>query len=203
MSGQVIAVVLAAGSSRRMGRPKQLLPWGDRTVLGQTLHNLQQSTVDEIVVVTGHEAQAVTAIAAQFDVSLIHNEAYDEGEMLSSLQKAVATVGERSDAVLVVLADQPMVSPQLIDRLLNAYADGWGDLLAPAYRGQRGNPVLIGRRYFQELLDLGRGKAPRHLLRRYQDKVRLVDVDSEAVLQDVDSPEDYERYRPGNQPSPF
>lgn len=186
-----------------MGRPKQLLPWGDTTVLGQTLRNLRQSAVDEIVVVTGHQAQAVAAIAAQFDVSVIHNEAYDEGEMLSSLQKALTAIGERCEAVLVVLADQPMVGSRLIDRLLRAYANGAGDLLAPAYGGRRGNPVLIGRRYFEELLDLPRGKAPRHLLRRHRDKLRLVDVDSEAVLQDVDSPEDYERHRPGDKPSPL
>lgn len=203
MSGRVIAVVLAAGASRRMGRPKQLLPWGETTVLGQTLANLGQSAVDEIVVVTGYEAQAVAAVAAQFNVTVVHNEAYDEGEMLSSLQTALAAIGERGQAVLVVLADQPMVGPQLIDSLLRAYAEGAGDLLAPAYRGRRGNPVLIGRRYFEELLALPRGKAPRHLLRRHRDSLRLIDVDSEAVLQDVDDPEDYERHRPGHQPSPF
>jgi molybdenum cofactor cytidylyltransferase len=180
-----------------MGEPKQLLPWGDTTVLGQTLRNLQQSTVDHIVVVSGHEAEKVAAEAAASGVPVIHNPDYAAGEMLSSLQAAVRRLPPDQDAVLVMLADQPLVRAATIDRLLAAYRSGQGELLAPVYGGQRGNPVLIGRPYFAELLALPRGQAPRTLLRRHRPHLRLVEVDSDAILVDLDRPEEYERHRPG------
>ncbi len=189
-------MVLAAGEGSRMGRAKQLLPWGETTVLGQTLRNLRQSSVQHVVVVTGHRAQEVAAIAGQADAEVVHNEAYAEGEMLSSLQVAVAQLPPSCPAVLVMLADQPLVGPQIINSLLAAFEAGHGQLIAPVFEGRRGNPVLIGRRYFQELLALPRGAAPRDLLRRHPDALHLVPVDSDAILVDIDRPADYEAHRP-------
>ena len=192
----VVAVVLAAGEGSRMGHAKQLLPWGDSTLLGQTLHNLRKSSVQQIVVVTGYMAQEVAAIARRAGATVVHNAAYAEGEMLSSLQVAVAQLAPTCEAVLVMLADQPLVEPQVIDSLLAAFAESHEQLIAPVFKGRRGNPVLIGRRHFQELLALPRGAAPRDLLRRHKDAVHLVSVDSDSVLVDIDLPADYEAHRP-------
>ena len=197
MSKHVTAVVLAAGESRRMGEPKQLLPWGQTTMLGRTLRNLQQSNVDDILVVSGHRAEEVAAIARDHGVPTIHNPDYAEGEMLSSLQRAIDHLSNSVDAVLVTLADQPLVGSSLINQILNAYRERAGDLVAPSYEGRRGNPVLIGRRYFEELAALPWGQAPRALLRRHAADLHLVPVKSEAVLVDIDRPEEYERRRPG------
>lgn len=180
-----------------MGRPKQLLPWGASTMLGRTLHNLRQSDVDDIVVVSGHRAEEVAAVARDHGVRTVHNPDYAEGEMLSSLQAALPHLSGTADAVLVVLADQPLVGAPLINQILDAYRSGGGDLVAPAYRGRRGNPVLIGRRYFDEVSDLPWGEAPRALLRRHTADLHLVPVDSEAILLDIDRPEQYQRRRPG------
>lgn len=179
-----------------MGVPKLLLPWGDTTVLGHTLHQLQQSAVDDTLLVSGHRAEEIATIAETHRVEVVHNPAYAEGEMLSSLQVGLRHLPEETAAVLVVLADQPLIGPQTINRLLAAYAEGQGDLIAPTYQGIRGNPVLIGRPYFDELLALPQGDAPRTLLRRHRNHLHLVPVESEAILQDLDRPEDYERYRP-------
>jgi molybdenum cofactor cytidylyltransferase len=195
---RVTAVVLAAGEAKRMGQTKQLLPWGETTVLGQTLRNLGQTAVHDILVVTGHEAAAVAAEAITHGVATIHNPEYATGEMLSSLQTAVAQLSQNRAAVLVMLADQPMVTAQTIDRLLAAYWQGESELIAPVYEGQRGNPVLIGRSYFDELLALPVGSAPRALLRRHRPQLYLVPVDSDAVLRDLDRPEEYERWRPSD-----
>lgn len=192
---RVTAVVLAAGQSRRMGRSKQLLPWGETTVLGQTLRNLKESAVHDILVVTGAEAEQVAAIAQEEAVPTVHNERYDSGEMLSSLQTAVARLPENRTAVLVMLADQPMVTAPIIDQLLHAYARNEGSLIAPEYGSRRGNPVLIDRAHFAELLTLPPGSAPRDLLRSHP--VTLVPVSTGAILQDIDNLDDYERYRPG------
>ena len=180
-----------------MGRPKQLLPWGETTILGQTLRNLQQSATDDILVVSGHRAEEVARIAREHGLRTIHNPDYATGEMLSSLQAALGHLSAATDAVLVMLADQPLVDAPLINQILTAYREGAGDLVAPAFRGRRGNPVLIGRRYFDELAALPWGDAPRTLLRRHAADLHLVPVDSEAVLVDIDRPPEYERRRPG------
>jgi molybdenum cofactor cytidylyltransferase len=193
---RVTAVVLAAGEGRRMGQSKQLLPWGGTTVLGRTLENLRASTVHDIVVVSGHKADAVKAIAGEQGLATVYNRDYAVGEMLSSLQVAVRQLAANRSAALVTLADQPMVRPGVIDLILDAYRKGKGDLLAPFYRGRRGNPVLIGRRYFAELLALPPGAAPRDLLQRHPDDLVMVEVDTDSVLRDLDRPEEYERWRP-------
>ena len=193
---RVTAVVLAAGESARMGETKQLLHWGDSSILGRVLANLQASDVHDIVVVSGHEQQAVTQVAAEADVRSVHNPDYESGEMLSSLQVAVGQLPPNREAVLVMLADQPLVGPENINRLLEVYWQGTGELIAPTYQGQRGNPVLIGRRYFPELLALARGEAPRSLLQAHVGDLITVPVDSPGILQDMDTPDQYERWRP-------
>jgi molybdenum cofactor cytidylyltransferase len=193
---RITAVVLAAGTSSRMGETKQLLLWGATTVLGQTLGNIRGSAVHDCLLVSGHKAELVEAAARDEGVAVVHNPDYAAGEMLSSVQTAVRHLDEGCAAVLVMLADQPMVEPETIDQILSAFWQGRSDLVAPAYRGQRGNPVLIGRRYFDELLALLPGAAPRDLVKRHLYRLYLVEVDSDSILRDLDRPEEYERWRP-------
>lgn len=205
---RVTAVILAAGEGRRMGQLKQLMPWGGGTVLGQTLRQAAGSLVHDVVVVTGHEAAAVAAAMAaeiaQFEgrpqPRMVHNPQYQSGEMLSSLQQAVRRLVTDEGtmwpptAVLVLLADQPMVSSETINQILCAYWQGCGDLIAPTYQGQRGNPVLIGRRYFAELLALPVGSAPRALLQAHASAVYLLPVETDTILHDLDTPQEYEKW---------
>jgi molybdenum cofactor cytidylyltransferase len=192
---RVTAVILAAGQGKRMGETKQLLPWGNTTVLGQTIQNAQQTAVYQHLVITGHQADAVNQIARAAGAKTLHNSDYAAGEMLSSLQTAIRGLDENVTAVLVILADQPMAQPETMDLLLNAYWQGDGDLIAPTFQGKRGNPVLIGRRYFAELLALPPGDAPRTLLRRHANELHLVDVPTDDILRDLDSPAQYDRER--------
>ena len=205
MRAPIVAIVLAAGQGWRMGPGRQqlklLLPWGDTTILGQTLRHVQRSSLDHILVVTGHEAAAVAAIAAAHQLPTIHNPHYATGEMLSSLQAGLRQVADNCAAVLVVLADQPLVTPAIIDQLLAAYRQGPAGIVAPIYQGQRGNPVLFDRRHFAGLLALPAGAAPRDLLQKHPADMQLVAVDSDAILADIDRPEDYERLRPGHTPA--
>jgi molybdenum cofactor cytidylyltransferase len=194
---RVTAVVLAAGEGKRMGdKTKQLLPWGETTVLGQTLRNVLGSAVHDVIVVTGHEAEAVEAVTITEGARTIHNPDYAVGEMLSSLQVAVKDLDDGVAAVLVVLADQPMVETETLDKIQGAFWQGWGDLIAPVFDGKRGNPVLIGRRYFEELLALPVGAAPRDLVKRHLDELYLIEVGSDSILRDLDTVEAYERWRP-------
>lgn len=181
-----------------MGRTKPLLPWGRTTMLGQTLANLLASTVDDLLVVTGHDAPAVEQEAASHGVRAVFNAAYAAGEMISSLQAALDALPESCSAVLVVLADQPLIPPAIIDQVIDAFRAGKGEIVAPVYRGLRGHPVLFGRRFFPALRALPPGAAPRDLLREQADALYLLPVESDTILLDLDRPGQYEQFRPGN-----
>lgn len=191
---RVAAIVPAAGESRRMGRNKLLLPWGETTVLEQTLSNVVASSASLVITVVGHERELTEPLAGGYG-SVVFNIDHASG-MLSSVQAAVRTLPATVEAVLVMLGDQPLIEPNVIDALLWAYAANPHGLVAPTYRGRRGNPVLIDRRYFAELLDLSPENAPRVLLQRHPDDLLLVEAQNDAILHDLDRPEDYERLRP-------
>lgn len=191
---RVAAVVLAAGESRRMGHNKLLLPWGDTTVLERTLGNMAASGASLVITVVGHERDQTEPMVSRYG-SAVLNQDYAKG-MLSSVQAAVRALPAAVEAALVMLADQPLVSPDVIDVLLAAYAANPRGLVAPTYQGRRGNPVIIDRRYFAELLALPPEAAPRALLQRHPEDLLVVEVGSNAVLQDLDRPEDYKRLRP-------
>lgn len=192
----VTAIVLAAGRSQRMGRPKLLLPWGDTTILGQTLRQLQQAPVTETVVVVGYYAAATTAIALAHHGRALFNPHYAAGDMLSSLQLGMRQLAATVEAALVVLADQPLLAPETVAALLAAWAAGRGRLIAPVYAGQAGHPVLIGRQHFAALLELPAGGRPRDLFRQYPQAVYHLPVDTPTILLDIDTPEAYTRWRP-------
>ena len=191
-----VAIVLAAGLSRRMGEPKLLLPWGQTTILGQTLTNVLASSVDAVLLVTGFQRELIEAMAAARGVSTVHNADYATGEMLSSLQCGLRQLPDTTGAVLVVLGDQPLISGETIDLILAANRNGAGSLVAPSFGKRQGNPVLIARRHFSELLALPPGSAPQDLLRKHPQELILVPVESDSVLKDIDSPESYQRLRP-------
>lgn len=181
-----------------MGEPKLLLPWGATTVLGQTLANLRASRVGDILVVTGRESEAVARIAAANGARTIHNPTWSSGGMTASLQAGMRAVGPGCRVVLVVLADQPMIGADVFDAVV-AGAGPAGDerwIVAAAHQGRRGHPVLFGRAFFGEILALPADSAPRAILDRHPDALRLVEVDSDAVLRDLDTVEAYERWRP-------
>lgn len=190
------AVILAAGASRRMGTPKALLPWGGATVLGQTLRNIRRSRITDIVIVTGNPADGVAALAREYAVRTVHNLDWASSGMTGSLQAAVRALDPSTSAILVLLADQPLIGPDVIDAVVDAHVAGGHDLAAAASGGRRGHPVLIGRAYFAELLALAPDGAPRELLVRHGDGVRMVDVATDAIFVDLDTPDAYARRRP-------
>lgn len=189
---RVAAVVLAAGRSTRMGGelPKQLLPWEGSSVLGRVMERLAACPLHQRLLVTGHRADEVGRVA-DGGVRVLHNPDYIRGEMLSSLQVGVRALGQEQSACLVVLGDQPWLEPRVVEALLEAYAAGPAGIVVPTFQHKRGHPVLIDRRYWPELLSLERGLAPRDLLQRHRDDTCLVPVDTDSILRDLDTAQDY------------
>jgi molybdenum cofactor cytidylyltransferase len=184
------ALVLAAGLSRRMGRSKPLLPWGERTVLEQVIGQLRAGRVTDIRVITGAEQEAVRAVAASAGAEVTHNPNYATGEMLSSLHAGLRALPANVSATLVTLGDQPMIRASNVRKLLRAYAEGRGGIIAPSCNMKRGHPILIDRQYWDELLALPPGSAPRAVINRHTNDIAYVETD-DSVLQDIDTPEAY------------
>ena len=195
-NGRVGAVVLAAGLARRMGQPKVLLAWADgATILDHILKQLQAAGVEDVVVVTGHEADKVREIAKQHGITVVHNPDYATGEMLSSLKTGLRAMPDHVAATLVVLGDQPRIQPGIVWLVMQIYADGKGSIVAPSYEMRRGHPILIDRQYWNEILALPADGAPRDVINAHADEIAYVVVDTDSVLGDVDTPEDYEKER--------
>ena len=191
---RVSAVILAAGESRRMGRPKLLLPWGDgSTIIREVCRKVAASGVSEIILVTGYKREEVVSQIADLPVRVLYNPHYAEGEMLSSLQVGLKAIGKANHACLVVLGDQPAIELEIINRLLEAYYRGRGRIVAPFYRNQRGHPILIDKAFWQAIIELPEGAAPRDAIRASEDEIYHVEVNSDSVLRDIDTPEDYHR----------
>jgi molybdenum cofactor cytidylyltransferase len=189
----VSAIVLAAGMSRRMGVPKQLIPLGGKSLLETVLDNLRESRVDEIVLVLGHAADTIRQQVALDGVRAVANEAYREG-MGTSLGAGISQVGPRAEAALVVLADQPFVRPGTINRLIDEYREHRPQIAIPVYRGFRGNPVVLDRSVFPEIMGLNGDIGCRAIFGSHSENIRKVPVDDIGVLLDVDTKEDFERF---------
>lgn len=193
---QVGAVVLAAGMSRRMGQSKVLLPWdGHKTIIEQILEQLLLAKVQRITVVTGHKSAEVRSLAVRMGAEVVYNSDYATGEMLSSLKVGLRALPPYVSAALVVLGDQPRIQARVIAQVLTAYAEGAGDIIAPSYQMRRGHPILIDRRYWQEIFNLPPDGAPRDVIDKYKDRIGYVNVDTDSVLRDIDTPQDYHDQR--------
>jgi molybdenum cofactor cytidylyltransferase len=193
---RVGAIVLAAGMAKRMGRPKVLLPWTNGTsILDQILMQLAAGGVHHVIVVTGHAAEEVESISLRHGVASAHNPDFETGEMLSSLKVGLHAMPANVSAALVVLGDQPRLQSCVVQQVLHAYAEGKGDIVAPSYQMRRGHPILIDRRYWDELLALPDDGAPRDVINAHSDRIAYVNVDNDSVLNDVDTPEDYDEAR--------
>ncbi|MBI5961267.1 MAG: putative selenium-dependent hydroxylase accessory protein YqeC [Chloroflexi bacterium] len=191
---RVAAIVLAAGESSRMGQSKPLLRWDNRTVIETIVSRLIPAYLAETLVITGYRGDEVARVLAQQPIQIVPNPRYAQGEMLSSLQTGLRALPENITACLVVMGDQPMIEGRVVQSILAAYAQGQGEIVIPTYRGERGHPVLFGRRFWSELLELSSG-APREVIRRHPDQVAAVEVETDSILRDIDTPEQYRQER--------
>jgi molybdenum cofactor cytidylyltransferase len=190
----VSAVVLAAGASTRMGEAKQLLSIGAKTLLETVLDNLWRSQVSEIIVVLGTSADEIRLQVQMENVRVVINERHAEG-MGTSVSTGIAAVSSLSEGALVILADQPFVRPETFDLLIAQYRERKPSILVPMFQGFRGNPVLIDRHLFPELLSLAGDVGCRAIFGNHPGEMLKVPVDDVGVLLDVDTKADLERFR--------
>lgn len=189
----ISAVLLAAGMSTRMGGPnKLLLPFRDRTVIENMVRVLLDSDLDEVVVVLGHQAEQVRPLLEGTGVRIVDNPDYAEG-MGSSLKVGLRAVSAGAEAVMVCLTDQPLLEPADVNRLLAAFREGGAqDIVVPFHQGQRGNPILFSARYRNEVQNTrGPIAGCRGIVQRYPEAIRAIEMETDHILRDLDTPEDY------------
>lgn len=191
----VAAVVAAAGRSTRMGEPKQLLPWGERTVLGTVAHNLAEAGASPVLCVVGHRADEMAAALGDAPAHLLRNPNYLLGEMLSSYQVGVqhlSSVAIPLLGTLLALGDQPHVPIEVIRQVIKAAHASPDQIVIPSYEMRRGHPFYLPARLWPELLALTQEETLRTLLQRHQSAITYVNVTTDAVLRDIDTPADYQ-----------
>ena len=187
---RIAALVLAAGESRRMGDANKLtIPVDGTPMVARVVDALQQSRVQRVIVVTGHEPERIKEALADRVVELVHNPDYAEG-IGSSVRAGVAALGDEVDGALVALADMPWVNTEVINRLIDVFtSDSEPSIFIPRFGGQRGNPVLWGAQHFPELLALAGDVGGKALFQRHASAICYVDVESANVNLDVDTPD--------------
>ncbi|HZT48179.1 MAG TPA: nucleotidyltransferase family protein [Hyphomicrobiaceae bacterium] len=185
----VAAIILAAGRSTRMGANKLLADVGGAPMVRVVAQAVLASAARPVLVVTGHQADEVRAALAGLEVKCVANPDFAQG-LATSLKAGLRAVPSDADGVLVVLGDMPRVTSEHLDRLSAAFAASGGSaVVVPTHEGRRGNPVLWPRALFAGMLALDGDAGARRLLATHAARVREVDLATDAIFFDVDTPE--------------
>ena len=187
---------MAAGFSKRMGRPKMILPWGDTTVIGAIVEKLNKTNITPIVVVIGAVHEQVQEVLKDLPVHQVFNSRFEENSMVISLQTGLAFLSQKIEAVFVVLGDQPLLPVEVIQLLLDAHCRTHAALIVPSYNMRRGHPWLVDRSLWDEVMKLSPTQTLRDFLNAQSEQIHYVPVDTDLIFQDLDTPADYARLRP-------
>jgi len=190
---RVAAVILAAGSSTRMGRNKLLLELGGETLIRRAVRAAGGAGVDEVVVVLGHEEARLRAELAGLPCTPVVNADHAKGAG-TSVRTGVRQVAADTDAIVVVLADMPFVTAEMIATLVQRYREARPPLVASHYGDVQAPPTLYDRALFEELLQIPGERCAKQVVRRHQDEAVVV-AWPESALRDIDLPADYETAR--------
>ena len=189
-TGEVVAILLAAGRSRRMGAFKPLLPFGKTTVIQNCLNNLRAGGVEDVVVVAGHRAAELKASLVEIEAIHFIVNPDPKSEMSASIACGVQALPATARAVLIALTDQPAIPPSLIQSILDAWRAG-SRLIIPQYKERGGHPVLIDLEFREELLSLDRQRGLKAFFDAHKHQVRRLKVDSSYIARDMDTWDDY------------
>lgn len=185
----ISAVILAAGQSKRIGQPKQLLVYRGRPMLRVVVENTIKAPVDEVVVVLGNGADLAARTLEGLKVKLAVNRSYGQGQS-TSVRAGLKLVDLRARGVLFVLGDQPLVQVETIRLLVDSFMVR-GGMVAPFYNGVRGNPVLFERELLECADEIQGDQGARGIIKLNPGRLHRVDVEDPGVLIDIDTWEDY------------
>jgi len=188
----ISALLLAAGESKRMGRQKLILPFGASTIIEQTIDNLLNSKVDEVIVVVGYRAEELVKRIASKPIKIAVNPQYHQG-MSTSIIGGLNLIDEKAKAVMIALADQPGINSKVIDKLIQEFRQHNKGIGIPTYQGNRGHPVIFSIKYKGAFLKLTGDVGGREIIDKHWNDILEIPVDSKGINIDVDTLSDYEQ----------
>lgn len=193
----IVAIILSAGESSRMGRPKALLPIDGVRFIERIVTALQATRVGKIVVVLGHNAEEMRQKIEDLPVTLLTNPNYKNGQ-LSSLVTAIDSIqagtgGPDADAILVHLVDHPYISPSLVNLMIDRFYETGKLIVVPRYRQRRGHPVIFSRALFAELQSAPLDEGAKGVVHAHRDDTLEIDTEDAGVTTDIDTPEEYQQ----------
>jgi molybdenum cofactor cytidylyltransferase len=191
----ITALVPAAGLSTRLGRNKLLLSFRGKSVISCAIDTLLDSAVDEIIVILGHEADQVRAAIGEKRVRFVENRDYQEG-LGSSVRAGFAAISVQTTAVMIYLADQPLLESGEVNSLIRLFAEADKankSIVVPFFRGQRGNPVIVNSSYRASVLAATGETGCRRVIKQHPDQVLAAEMETDHVVRDIDTMEAYDR----------
>ena len=188
--GEIWAIILAAGESKRMGSPKMLLHFNGSTIIETVIRIVRNSNIDNVMVVLGAERQKLSELVIKLNVKSCYNSDYKTG-MLSSVICGVRNLPADFEAILVFQGDQPMIHSESINNVIKAYKLSGRGIVIPVFEKKRGHPILIDRRYKNEIEKLDSGVGLRSLVYKYPEDILEVETADPGILRDIDTSEEY------------
>lgn len=189
---KVSCIVLAAGKSTRMGEQKLLLPYQKSTIINKVVATTLNSNSSQTLVVIGSHKNEIKKALKGLDIILVTNDQFEEG-MLSSVQVGVSAVDASADGMIILLADQPMVSEKIINQLITSFQKTDKGLIIPTYNNKRGHPVLIHSKYKKSIPMLNSAIGLRELFLTNSHDILEITVETDEILKDIDTQDDYKR----------
>jgi molybdenum cofactor cytidylyltransferase len=196
----IVAVILSAGESSRMGRPKALLSIDGVRFVEKIVSTLKSTNVGDIIVVLGHNAEEIRRKISDLPVTILINHDYKQGQ-LSSLQVAIRLLessGNPVDGILVHLVDHPYIEAKLVNLMIDRFYETKKLIVVPRFQGRRGHPVIFARALFSELLAAGTDQGAKPVVHAHRDDTLEIDTNDKGVLIDIDTPEEYRLHVKGN-----
>lgn len=192
---KIAAIVLAAGSSQRMGAKNKLhLPIEGVPLLRRSLKIVLASNIDEVVVVLGHDHKSTRALVDDLPLQLVYNQVHSSGQM-TSVHRGLISLENSYDGVLIALGDQPALSVADINYLIDAYQNrSSGEVVVPTFKGERGNPIIISENCRADILAGTRNLGCRKFIENNPELVCRVEMSNPGVVTDLDTPQEYEDY---------
>ena len=186
-------IILAAGKASRMGKPKQLLTYQGSSLISHAVKIALNSICKSVVVVLGAYAEQIKPEINKLPVQIIENPDWETG-MSSSIRAGISAINQNNhnlDAVIIALADQPLISEAVFNQLIEKYQDTNNKIIAAAYDDIVGVPALFNQTLFSELMDIEGDRGAKSLMGKYQDEVLTIPIPEAAI--DIDTQDDYEK----------
>lgn len=195
----IAAVILSAGESSRMGRPKALLPIDGQTFIEKIVKALREAGLQNIIVILGHDAEAMRQKITHLPVTILVNPEYRKGQ-LSSLRVAIRHLlaNDRCSGLLVHLVDHPYIDAALVNLLIEGLEDSGKLIAVPRFRGKRGHPVIFARSLFNELLNAPEDQGAKAVVNAHRDETLEIETEDKGITLDIDTPELYRQHVKGD-----